>query len=301
MKVLITGGNGQLGWELQYVHARQCADGGGPVAGDRVRACDLETLDIRDPQAVQTVLQAWRPDVVINAAAYTAVDRAESEVALAEAVNTHAAGNLARAVAGIGARMIHVSTDFVFDGTASVPYRPEAQVSPLNVYGRTKQAGEQLVLEILGDRATVVRTSWLYSRHGQNFVRTVLRLAATREQVGIVCDQTGTPTWARTLAHAIWRLVHQPEYHGLWHWSDAGTASWYDFAVAITEEARQAGHLALPVAHIRPIGTEEYPTPARRPAYSVLDCRASWRALQMEPLHWRLALRQMFADWEQQG
>jgi len=181
----------------------------------------------------------------------------------------------------------------VFDGASGRPYAPDDRPAPLGVYGRTKLAGERAALG-LADRAVVVRTAWVYSRHGQNFVRRMLGLMRERDEVRVVSDQVGTPTWAHSLADAIWTAVARPALHGVLHWTDAGVASWYDFAVAIQEEAVALGLLdrAVPV---RPITSAEYPTPARRPAHSVLAKEASWAALGRTPPHWRVNLRHMLA------
>ena len=246
------------------------------------------------------MLADLRPSVVINAAAYTAVDRAESEQAAAFAVNADGPGHLARACAGLGARLIHVSTDFVFSGNACHPYQPADPTGPVSVYGESKLAGEQQVREALGEQSVIVRTAWVYSRVGHNFVKTMLRLMAERDSLSVVADQVGTPTWARGLAEALWRIVDKPEIAGTLHWTDAGVASWYDFAVAIAEEAHAQGLLARPVA-VKPIATADYPTPAARPAWSVLDKTASWQQLGCDGMHWREALRAMLADWKAHG
>jgi len=280
MRVLITGADGQLGFELQR-SAPSYAE---------LLALDVADLDITDRAAVQYVLAAFTPAVVFNAAAYTAVDRAESEPESAFAVNADGARNIAQTVAEFGARVVHVSTDFVFDGTSSRPYLPTDAPRPIGVYGRSKLAGEQAMLSIAGERAAVVRTAWLYSSYGANFVKTMLRLLAERDVVRVVADQVGTPTSGAGLARALWAIAAQPTLHGVFHWTDAGVASWYDFAVAIGEDASALGLLER-AAPVLPIRTQDYPTPAQRPAYSVLDKTASWTALGVQPRHWRVALR----------
>jgi dTDP-4-dehydrorhamnose reductase len=281
-KVLITGAGGQLGLELRAT----------APAGWNVVACASAELDVTNRPAVESVLKQERPTVVINAAAYTGVDAAEREADRAHAVNAQGAGNVAQVAQEMGARVIHLSTDFVFDGSQGRPYTPNDEPNPLNVYGRTKLAGEQLVRERTAGAALIVRTAWVYAAQGHNFVRTMLRLMRERESIGVVSDQVGTPTWARGLARALWMGVGRFDSQGLVHWTDAGVASWYDFAVAIQEEALALGLLPHPVP-ISPLRTEEFPRPARRPSYSVLDKTSGWAVLGGPPPHWRVNLRCM--------
>lgn len=283
-KVLVVGAGGQLGREL----ARSAAPDIDCIALTRAQ------LDIADAGALARCLAEQRPQQVINAAAYTAVDRAEAEPEAAHRGNAEGPGLLAAACAQAGIRLLHVSTDFVFDGASSTPYTPQAATAPLGEYGRSKLAGEVAVAAAL-PQAFILRTGWVYSAFGNNFVKTMLRLMGERDELGVVCDQVGTPTWARGLAQACWAAVARPQLCGIYHWSDAGVCSWYDFAVAINEEARELGLLERLVA-VRPIAAVAYPTPARRPAYSVLDKAASWRDLQLEGIHWRRQLRMMLAD-----
>lgn len=281
MKALIVGGKGQLGTAL----ARTAPE------GVRYRSLDLPELDVTRLNDLVAAVEEARPDVVVNASAYTAVDRAEADVAAAYAVNAAGAHNLAMAAKQAGCRLIHVSTDYVFDGTACTPYPPQAPCTPLGVYGQSKRDGEIQVLTVL-DSSLIVRTSWLYSSTGSNFVLTMLRLMNERPEIRVVADQIGAPTWADSLAGAIWSTARKTHLHGIYHWSDAGVASWYDFAVAIQEEGLERGLLNRRVP-IHPITTAEFPTPTRRPAYSVLDCTASRRDFEIEPMHWRAALRKM--------
>jgi dTDP-4-dehydrorhamnose reductase len=280
MKVLITGANGQLGRALQATVR----------LGVSIIAAGSAELDIGDAAAVDALLSAERPDAIFNAAAYTAVDKAESEEALAMRVNAEGVANLARGAAAVGARLVHVSTDFVFNGLSGIPYAPEAPTAPLGVYGRTKRQGEIAA----GPDALIVRTAWVYGSQGGNFVRTMLRLMAERDEVRVVADQVGTPTFASSLADALWRL-HAAGAKGLFHYTDSGAASWYDFAVAIQEEALAIGLLARAVPVI-PIATSDYPTPAARPHYSVLDKSATFALLGGAAPHWRVNLRKMLKD-----
>jgi dTDP-4-dehydrorhamnose reductase len=285
VRVLVAGCKGQLGTELA-----RTAPQGATLVG-----MDLPELDVTDPSSVFRAIEAARPDVIINASAYTAVDKAEQERAKAFAVNAEGVGHLAAGAANHGARFLHVSTDYVFDGRSGVAYKPSDPTSPLGAYGETKLAGEQKALEATGGKAVVVRTAWLYAAHGGNFVKTMLRLMAERPEVRVVGDQLGSPTWARELALALWTVIERPEISGVLHWTGAGVASWYDFAVAIQEEALALGLLqkAVPIV---PIRTEEYPTPARRPPCGVLDKSETWARLGRRARHWRAELRDMLEE-----
>ena len=287
-KILVAGAGGQLGHEL----ARRAPDEIECVALDRGK------FDLTDTRQMLDMLEQVTPLQVVNAAAYTAVDAAETEADLARSVNSEGPRQLARACRERGIRLLHVSTDFVFDGESSHPYTPQDPARPLGEYGRSKLAGEQAVLaESPG--ALVLRSGWVYSRFGGNFVKTMLRLMAERDELSVVCDQVGTPTWARGLADAIWSATGRTQLQGVYHWSDAGVCSWYDFAVAIYEEARAIDLLSRPVT-IRPIPSSDYPTPARRPAFSVLDKTDSWRDLGLEAVHWRQQLRAMLREMQEQ-
>ena len=280
MNVLITGANGQLGGALQRLAPEWAA----------ISAIDVDDCDLTDAPMLRARLVVEAPDVLINAAAYTAVDRAESEEDVARAINTEAVAAMVEAMADTGGQLVHVSTDYVFDGTAASPYPPDARRNPQSAYGRTKAEGE----DHLRPEDLLVRTAWVYEAGGANFVRAMIRLMNEREELGIVADQIGSPTWASSLARTIWGLV-EVKATGTFHHSDAGVASWYDFAIAIAEEAESRGLLArIPV--IRPISTADYPTPARRPAFSLLDCRSTRVLLGDQPVHWRTNLRLMLEE-----
>lgn len=284
MRVLITGAGGQVGRMLLETR---------PADAEAI-ACTHADLDIGDSDAVRDCVSRHRPSVIINAAAYTAVDKAESEPEAARRINAEGAGHLAVAARECGARLIHISTDFVFDGMGSTPYRPDSATHPLSVYGRTKREGERAVLDALPEGSTIVRTAWVYAADGANFVRTMLRVMRDQGSARVVADQIGTPTAARPLADVLWRIACNPEISGIHHWTDAGVASWYDFAVAIAEESTQLGLLS-PEITITPIATADYPTLARRPSYSVLDKR-SLAAHGLSPLHWRKRLRAVLKE-----
>ena len=282
MKILVLGSNGQLG--------RALADTA-PNANEFV-GLDLPDVDITSIDALLKICRDEQPAVIINAAAYTAVDDAEAEAELAAAVNVEGPRNIAAAARDVGARLIHISTDFVFDGEATTPYQPDAETNPQSVYGRTKRDGELAVLQMMPESAAIVRTAWLYSKTGNNFVTTMLRLMGERETLSVVADQFGTPTWADSLAAALWILAGRQQLGGMFHWTDGGEANWHEFAVAIQQEALAAGLLDRTIP-INAISTENYPTAATRPHYSVLDCEATYAAVDLYPPQWRVNLRHM--------
>jgi len=282
--VLITGADGQLGYELQRT----------VLAGYECIATDKDDLDITNADAVNTFVSKLKPDIIVNSAAYTAVDKAEEETELATAINTTGAANLAQVCKDNDIQFMQISTDFVFDGKGHTPYLVDAPAEPEGMYGKTKQAGDVLVKKILGDDAFIIRTSWLYSANGNNFVKTMLRFMKEREELGIIADQIGTPTWANSLAQAVWQAIDK-NITGIHHWSDAGVASWYDFAYAIMEEGVELGLLDKTIS-INAITTADYPTPASRPCYSVMDKTTTWQALELKSEHWRVALRKMMKE-----
>ena len=284
MKILLLGAGGQVG--------RAVAAGCPPE--HELRALDRSSLDIADERAVNAVLATAQFDWVVNAAAYTAVDAAEDAPAAAAAINSRAVGTIAAAARLNGARLLHLSTDFVFDGSASRAYATDAATNPLSVYGKTKLTGEHAALAVPGN--LVLRTSWVYAASGRNFVLTMLKLMRERDAIRVVCDQIGSPTWTGSLAGAIWALMALPAAGGILHWSDDGVASWYDFAVAIQEEALACGLLSRKIA-IEPIRTADYPTRAVRPAFSVLDTGSAKSLTQLPPVHWRESLRTMLREF----
>jgi dTDP-4-dehydrorhamnose reductase len=285
VKALIVGAAGQLGRSLQICKPE----------GVEVVAHDVDTLDITNRASVARLVVDVAPALIINAAAYTAVDKAESDETTAYAVNAAAVENLALAAAEAGAHFTHVSTDFVFDGASGVPYPPDAATNPLSAYGRTKLAGEKLA----GAGSLIVRTAWVYAPTGANFVRTMIRLMGERPEVRVVTDQVGTPTYAPGLAAAIWTLAAKG-ITGTYHYTDSGVASWYDFAAAIQEEAIAVGLLAKAVPII-PIATADFPTAARRPSYSVLDKKSTIAALGAYSPHWRDNLRILVRELKAHG
>ena len=280
MKVLITGAGGQLGRALQATapdHAE-------------INAIDVDDVDLTDEAMLRARLAVEAPDIIINAAAYTAVDKAETEEELALAINSGAVAVMVEAMEQSGGKLVHVSTDFVFDGSSARAYQPDDQRAPISAYGRTKAAGE----DHLRDSDILVRTAWVYAAGGANFVRTMIRLMNERDELGIVSDQIGAPTWATSLAKTIWGLLAK-DASGIFHHSDAGEASWYDFAVAIAEDAHEIGLIGS-IPTIKPIATSDYPTPAKRPAFSLLDCSATRELLGDTHTPWRENLRAMLKE-----
>ena len=287
--MLLTGANGQLGQALN----------GSVPKGIQLISTSRKELDLADPEACQKSVEFYRPDWVLNAGAYTAVDKAESEPDLVKAVNADAPLAFAEALNGIGGRLLQVSTDFVFNGQQGYPYQPDQQRHPLGVYGSSKAAGEHAVEQVLGcgvdGRATILRTSWVYGPVGRNFLLTMLRLHRMKAEAGeplcVVADQVGCPTATSGLANACWTVIERA-VGGIQHWSDAGAATWYDFAVAIGELAVATGRLSQ-AAQVLPITTSDFPTPAKRPSYSILACRNTYEQLQLLPQHWRCALEEV--------
>lgn len=288
MRALILGAGGQVGQALER------------AAPAEVELAPLrrEDCDVREASQVMAAIDRFRPDVIFNAAAYTAVDLAESQEEAATVINGSAPGIIAECARGRGARFIHVSTDFVFDGKASRPYRTDDPTNPLSAYGRSKRLGEVEVLAADPD-ALIVRTAWVYSAGGRNFVATMLRLMTEQGSVRVVDDQVGTPTSAESLARALWQLV-MGGASGIHHFTDAGVASWYDFGVAISEEAFALGLLAAP-ADVVPVSTTAFPTRAERPSFSVLDKSQTWSRLSDPPQHWRVRLRNVLEEVKEIG
>jgi dTDP-4-dehydrorhamnose reductase len=272
--ICIIGAKGMLGQEL----VRAC-----PNAG----AYDLPELDITNSDHVNTILSDVAPEIVINVAAYTDVDGCETETELAHAVNAEGVANLATACRVIGTRMLHVSTDYVFDGTSDRPYRPEDPVHPINEYGRSKAAGEARLREILPDHA-IVRTSWLFGTFGQNFVKTILKLASERDVIRVVTDQIGAPTHARDLAKTLLTLA-VTSHIGTYHFRNAGQCSWYEFAGEIVR-------LAGLKMRVEPTTSQEFVRPAARPAYSILDITTLTEVVGAAPRKWQDALAECLAE-----
>lgn len=276
MNILVTGADGQLGSELQEFAKT--------AAAHQFIFTDRNTLDITDAAAVADAIAINGAQYVINCAAYTAVDRAETDLETAMAINSDGAGILAAACHHAGARFVHVSTDYVFDGNGSSPYREDDPVDPVNAYGKTKQSGEAAVLEANAG-SIIIRTSWVYSQFGGNFVKTMMRLMGSRAEVGVVADQYGSPTYAADLAAAIMHIIDGGNWvPGIYHFSNDGVITWFEFAEAIREMIGSN-------CTVQPLTTEQYPTPAKRPAYSVMDKTKIQQAFGLALQPWRQSLQ----------
>jgi dTDP-4-dehydrorhamnose reductase len=284
VKVLVLGGGGQVARAVTAAVPKSHS----------VVVKTHKDLDIADDAAVKLALTVGEFDWIVNGAAYTAVDLAETELEKARKVNETAVGILARATAGAGCRLLHLSTDFVFDGKSNRAYLPTDPTNPLSSYGATKLGGEQQVLTQGGDNV-ILRTAWVYASTGKNFALTMLRLLREKDEVRVVADQIGTPTWATGIAQAIWGLIEVSAAGGIYHWTDLGIATWYDFATAIQDEALARGLLVRAVPVI-PIATSEYPTPAQRPAFSVLNTESTRALVNAPARHWRHNLRMMLNE-----
>ena len=286
MKILLAGGSGQLAQELQQI----LLSSGEVIAVDRTR------IDLSQPESIRQAMAQIQPDLVVNAAAYTAVDKAENEPELAHAVNGIAPGIFAEECAKLRATLIHFSTDYVFDGSRGSAYLETDITNPLGTYGKSKLVGEEAIRNAV-NRHIIIRTAWVYGNGGKgNFVKTMLRLGKEREEIRVVADQIGSPTWTGDLAAAVSQIIPQikPEIFGTYQYTNSGVCSWYDFAIAIFEEAEKLG-FPLKVQRVIPITTAEYPTPAKRPAFSVLSTVKISALLGTYPPHWRQGLRQMLA------
>lgn len=295
--ILLIGKMGQVGQELQRTLA--------PVG--KITSVGHENLDLSQADLIRQIIHDVQPKLIVNAAAYTAVDKAESEPDLAAAINAKAPIVMAEEALRIGASLIHISTDYVFDGHKNTPYLENDVPNPGSIYGKTKLAGELGISQVYAQSSeipyAILRTAWVYGTQGKgNFAKTMLRLGTERDEVRVVADQIGSPTWATDIARAIATLsthflnpLENNVPSGIFHFTNSGVASWYDFAVAIFEEARALG-VSLKCDRVVPITTEDYPTPATRPAYSVLSCQKISTVLEAFPIHWRQALRQMLTE-----
>jgi dTDP-4-dehydrorhamnose reductase len=284
MTVLLTGAGGQLGRSFERLF---------PKDGQLI-CTNKEELDISKIEEIESVCRSINPEVIVNAAAYTAVDDAEFNKELAYKINQIGVRNLAIVCKKLNIRLIHISTDFVFDGNKNNPYEICDETLPLNIYGFSKLAGEK-ELDVLGDKAVILRTSWVYSSFGKNFVKTILKLLNEKDEISVVCDQIGTPTSASSLASAIFHLLDKPELSGIYHWTDEGYTSWYEFALAIKLEAEEIGLIDRQVI-IKPILSKDYPVAATRPLYSVLDKSRTYKDFEIKSKKWQTELKKVLQE-----
>ena len=281
IKILVTGANGQLGSEIRKLSPA--------FSGMTFTFVDIGELDLSDTGKVSDFFEARSFDYVVNCAAYTAVDKAESDADNAFRINSEIVGHLAKLTRSAGARMIHISTDYVFDGNAHTPYREDSQTNPLSLYGLSKLQGEKLLLENNPD-SIIIRTAWLYSSFGNNFVKTMLRLGKERDELRVVSDQIGSPTNAADLANAVLTIIRKVEMEnyefvpGIYHYTNEGVASWYDFAFHIFDITKTG-------CKVKPIASKEYPTPAPRPFYSVLNKQKIKETYDIDIPHWYQSLK----------
>ncbi len=285
-KILLLGSGGQLGYDL-FLSAPRNID---------LHAYDRARLNICDIDTLLRIANTVRPDFIINAAAYTNVDRAEIEEDLACAVNSNGAENCAKVAEAVGAKLIHISTNFVFDGYSSSPYKPEDTTFPINVYGQTKANGEDKIQKVLNDKYIIFRTSWLYGSHGNNFVKMIIRLLLEKTELSVVDDQIGSPTYSLNLANAIWKSLDHADMNGIYHWSDMGTCSRHELSTAIQDLLYKSNITPLTPIAIKPIMTEQYKTLANRPLYSVLDCTKTYNLIGPGE-HWKVALNRMLGNY----
>ena len=285
MTILLIGAQGQVGQELVKTLT--------PLG--ELKAVSRAQLDLTNLEAIAQTIHTAQPQLIVNAAAYTAVDKAESEPELAQRINAEAPAAMAKSAADCGATLIHISTDYVFSGQAGSPRKETDETGPLGVYGQTKLAGEEAIRAATSQHI-ILRTAWVYGTQGKgNFLKTMLRLGKEREMLSVVSDQVGSPTWAKDIAEAIAHLAQKTEPFGTYHFTNSGVASWYDFAIAIFEEAKALGY-PLKLQSVKPITTADYPTPAQRPAYSVLNGQKIAALLNGDAPYWRTSLRKMLEE-----
>lgn len=288
MKILVIGKSGQLAWELNQLSSTD----------HEVVCLGRNDVDIASSSSLTAILITYKAEAVINASAYTAVDQAESDTENAYALNALSVGNIAQACKSLSIPLIHISTDFVFHGDKGSPYLSSDDINPLGVYGASKAEGEKLITEIYPENSAIIRTSWVYSIHGNNFVKTMLKLMSSKPELGVISDQIGSPTYAKGLAEAcILSLTNTVnKLNGIHHYTDTGVASWFDFAVAIQNIGLEFGLLDKKIP-IKPITSAQYPTPAQRPHYSVLSKTSLVEELpEVTLLHWQEQLRNMMAE-----
>lgn len=287
MKVLLIGANGQIGQELIYTCPEKI----------KLFSYKKHLFDITNKENIKTIVNKHAPDIVINAAAYTSVEEAENNKILAYKVNKEGVSNIAHECSARNIRLIHYSTDYVFDGHKTSPYTPQDETKPLNVYGKSKLEGEKEALLINSNKTLIIRTSWIYSKHGNNFVKTMLVLLKKGNDIEVIRDQIGTPTWARSIANITWECIKNNNLNGIIHYCDNGTTNWYEFARTIQDIALQFEIISNRI-NIKPISSKQYKSKVNRPAYSVLDCSQCWQLLNVIPDSWETSLYKMLRDYK---
>ena len=292
MKVLLTGGSGQVGQEI--IKSK-------PEELEIINPC-RKKLDLSDYSACKKIVEDYNPDWIINCGAYTQVDDAEKNILLSKKINGYAPAAFVEAINETNTNLLHISTDFVFDGNQNFPYKENQIRNPLSQYGSSKALGEELIETKINDieKATILRTSWVISPIGKNFILTMLRLHSEKETIKVVSDQIGCPTSAGELAKVCWRIIElkkKKKLPSIFHWSDSGVASWYDIAVAVGELAKELG-INKKEANVLPINTSEYPTPAQRPKYSLLNTQNASNLLDINPIHWRKNLKNILIEYK---
>ena len=293
MKVLLTGSTGQLGHSIINTKLENI----------ELVSTSREQLDLSNLEACEYFILTEKPDWIINCAAYTAVDKAEKDINLSRKINSFAPEAFAKAINKINGNLLHISTDYVFDGEQNYPYKTTQKTNPINEYGYSKALGEELIKKEIKnqDNAKIIRTSWVVSHYRKNFVINMLKLHEQRDTLNVVCDQIGAPTSARHLAEICWKIVtfkNNSKLPNILHWRDAGVASWYDLAVAIGDIGFELGILNKK-AYVNPIRTINYPTPAKRPKYSLLDFQETCEVLAVNPNHWRINLLEIMTEYSQ--
>jgi dTDP-4-dehydrorhamnose reductase len=290
--ILLIGSNGQVGTEIQNILSSTY----------QLTSISRQQIDLTQPEKLRTIIRDIKPEIIINAAAYTAVDKAENEAEIAHIINAIAPQIIAEETEKIGSFLIHISTDYVFNGQSNYPYQENDITQPLNIYGTTKLAGEKAIQQTCQNHI-ILRTAWVYGTYGKsNFVKTMLRLGKERSEIRVVADQIGTPTWSKDIASTISQIIPQltSEITGIYHYTNSGVASWYDFAINIFQEAKKLG-FPLTIDQIIPITTPQYPTPAKRPPYSVLSCEKISKLLATYPPHWQQRLQLMLTELKEKN
>jgi dTDP-4-dehydrorhamnose reductase len=287
--ILLTGGGGQLGSTFSAFFKNSILN-----EKYELNSVDLEHMDFADDESILSALEFYTPSIILNCGAYTSVDNAEKECDLAFKINDLAVSVIAKWAKKNDSRLVHISTDFVFDGRREIPYKPGDHPNPLGIYGQTKLGGERHILRLLPENGIILRTSWLYSEFGQNFVKTMLALMSEKKELGVVGDQLGSPTSTHSLVKILFKIIENENSSGIFHWCDGAAISWYDFALEIQRQGFMEGILNRKIP-IKRITTSSYPTLAERPSYSVLDCKTTLGEFKINNVDWKKELSEVVA------